>query len=96
MAKHPLNAAPPDGVVPEVPKSDFDVSGSETEVNKSDQRARRREGATFAIQGLGEHYVPIDSYEGRHRYDPKFEWEPEEERRVVRKVRLPKTPDREC
>jgi hypothetical protein len=21
-----------------------------------------------------------------HRYDPKFDWEPEEERRVVRKV----------
>ena len=31
-------------------------------------------------------YVPIDNYEGRHRYDPKAEWTPEEEKRLIRKV----------
>ena len=31
-------------------------------------------------------YVPIHNYEGRHRYDPKAEWTPEEEKRLIRKV----------
>ena len=31
-------------------------------------------------------YAPVEAYEGRHRYDPSFEWEPREERRLVRKV----------
>jgi hypothetical protein len=31
---------------------------------------------------------PSQSYEGRHRYDSKFRWKPEEERRLVRKVYL--------
>jgi len=35
---------------------------------------------------LDSFYKPIDSYEGRHRYDPQFQWEPAEEKRVVRKV----------
>lgn len=33
-----------------------------------------------------EFYKPIDSYEGAHRYDPKFEWEPQEEKKLVRKI----------
>ncbi|RMY73939.1 hypothetical protein D0862_14209 [Hortaea werneckii] len=35
---------------------------------------------------LAAFYKPIDTYEGRHRYDPNFEWEPAEERRLVRKI----------
>lgn len=31
-------------------------------------------------------YKPIDSFEGRHRWDPEFEWTEKEERRLVRKV----------
>ncbi|KAL2854566.1 major facilitator superfamily domain-containing protein [Aspergillus pseudodeflectus] len=31
-------------------------------------------------------YKPIDSYEGLHRWDPHFEWTPEEEKRIVRKI----------
>lgn len=31
-------------------------------------------------------YSPIQQYEGKHRYDPRSQWEPEEERRLVRKV----------
>lgn len=33
-----------------------------------------------------EFYKPIDSYEGAHRYDPKFEWEAQEEKKLVRKI----------
>lgn len=32
------------------------------------------------------YYKPIDSYEGIHRWDPEFEWEEWEEKRLVRKV----------
>ena len=42
--------------------------------------------ATFEKYGDESYYTPIDSYEGKHRYDPKFEWEPHEERKLVRKV----------
>ena len=31
-------------------------------------------------------YAPIDSYEGRHRYDPTAQWTEAEERVLVRKV----------
>ena len=31
-------------------------------------------------------YVPIHNYEGKHRYDPKAQWTPEEEKRLIRKV----------
>ena len=35
---------------------------------------------------LEEFYKPIDTYEGLHRYDPSFQWEPKEEKQLVRKV----------
>ncbi|KAK3650371.1 hypothetical protein LTR56_006350 [Elasticomyces elasticus] len=41
---------------------------------------------TFETSSLDSHYKPIDSYEGRHRYDPDFEWTPAEEKKVVRKI----------
>ncbi|KAF2114546.1 phthalate transporter [Lophiotrema nucula] len=42
---------------------------------------------TFASSGLDDDlYKPIEKYEGYHRYDPDFVWEPQEERRVVRKI----------
>ena len=40
----------------------------------------------FDNVSLEEYYKPIDSYEGRHRWDPDFVWDAKEERRVVRKV----------
>ena len=42
--------------------------------------------ATFETSGNESFFVPIEKYEGRHRYDPTFEWEPLEERKLVRKV----------
>ena len=35
---------------------------------------------------LDKYYVPIDTYEGRHRYDPKATWSKEEERSLIRKL----------
>jgi len=60
------------------------ISGSETDL--STRQSSTKNGVTFTSSGLEEHYKPIESYEGYHRYDPKFEWEPEEERKVVRRV----------
>lgn len=47
---------------------------------------KRVGGQTFETESLESFYKPIDSYEGRHRFDPDFEWEPKEEQQVVRKV----------
>jgi len=53
----------------------------------------KQDGVTFDMMGLkSRFYKPIDKYEGKHRYDPDFDWEPEEERRVVRKVRYNRLP----
>ena len=43
---------------------------------------------TFDTVGDSSFYTPIERYEGKHRYDPNFEWEPKEERRLIRKVKL--------
>jgi hypothetical protein len=61
------------------------ASGTETEVHNSAKGYW--ESTAFATHGLlQDHYKPVDSYEGLHRYDPNFEWEPEEEQKVVWKV----------
>lgn len=67
---------------------EFAASASSSEVEVHRPGKKYREGATFATHGLRQdNYRPVDSYEGLHRYDPDFEWEPEEERKVIRKVR---------
>lgn len=33
-------------------------------------------------------YKPIKKYEGRHRFDPSYKWEPEEEKKLVKTVSL--------
>ena len=43
---------------------------------------------TFEAFGDASHNRPVEQYEGRHRYDPRFEWKPKEERKLVRKVRI--------
>ena len=50
----------------------------------------QRSDRAFDNDSLEDHYKPIESYEGLHRYDPKFEWTAPEEKRVIRKVCLPK------
>ncbi|KAF2689709.1 phthalate transporter [Lentithecium fluviatile CBS 122367] len=83
MPKSPLTA--PETVFPDVAKSDIaaSASASESEVHS----AAFKKGQTFAGSGLhSRFYKPLDKYEGNHRYDPDFDWEPEEERKVVRKI----------
>lgn len=46
----------------------------------------RQGGKVFDSESLDSFYKPIDSYEGRHRYDPNFQWEEKEEKRVVRRI----------
>ncbi|KAL8722092.1 MAG: hypothetical protein Q9225_001336 [Loekoesia sp. 1 TL-2023] len=38
--------------------------------------------------GLEKYYVPIDTYEGRHRYDPKATWSEAEERALIQRLDL--------
>jgi hypothetical protein len=89
MATDPRTISISGGDIP-ITGKDIDVSGSasgsETEVHKSTKGYR--EGTTFATHGLRQDtYRPVDTYEGIHRFDPDFEWEPTEERKIVRKVR---------
>ena len=48
-------------------------------------QGKLRQVGAFENESLEEFYKPIDSYEGVHRYDPDFQWEPKEEQRLVRK-----------
>lgn len=41
---------------------------------------------TFDSDSDNSFYAPIDSFEGRHRWDPEFQWTEKEEKRLVRKV----------
>lgn len=40
----------------------------------------------FDNGSMEDYYRPKDSYEGAHRYDPQFQWETKEEKKLVRKV----------
>lgn len=51
-------------------------------------RTVRANNTTFERFGRALHHQPVERYEGSHRYDPQFEWEPKEERKLVRKVGL--------
>ncbi|KAJ5660593.1 Major facilitator superfamily domain general substrate transporter [Penicillium longicatenatum] len=56
---------------------------------ESDQESQHTQGydnGTFQVKEGYEFYRPIDSYEGIHRWDPKFEWTQEEEKKIVRKI----------
>jgi hypothetical protein len=89
---HPITTATDStGDLPVVGKSELDLTGSasnsDSEVYETRTRAKGRDGLTFVTEGLRkDHYRPVETYEGIHRYDPDFEWKPAEEKRVVRKV----------
>ncbi|XP_014560121.1 hypothetical protein COCVIDRAFT_12992 [Bipolaris victoriae FI3] len=61
------------------------ISNKETETHK--EHGKEKHSSAFVSEGLArDHYKPITTYEGIHRYDPDFEWEPAEEKRIVRKI----------
>jgi hypothetical protein len=63
---------------------------SDTETLVLDERISTNssisEQKTFLTAGLEDYYIPIDSYEGRHRFQPTFRWKEDEEKKLVRKV----------
>lgn len=40
----------------------------------------------YETEDAKEIYKPIEGYEGSHRFDPSFQWTPEEEKALVRTV----------
>ena len=57
--------------------SDQNIEASES--NDADE-------AETTSQKLEKYYAPIDTYEGRHRYDPKARWSSEKEKKLVRRL----------
>ena len=61
----------------------------------SDRTSIISEGKTLLTAGLKDAYVPIDAYEGKHRWDVDFEWTEEEEKKIIQRV-CHSLPDRYC
>ncbi|KAK0620240.1 major facilitator superfamily domain-containing protein [Immersiella caudata] len=63
---------------------------SSSEKNSSDfdsiRNLKQAEGEAYASGGDTRYYEPIDSYEGKHRWDPKADWTDKEEKHVIRKL----------
>lgn len=62
------------------------VGYSSIEAFENNERPRARNKSAFDVTGDVLHYKPIATYEGIHRWDPNFEWEEDEEKKVRRKV----------
>ncbi|MCJ1270997.1 hypothetical protein MMC22_010896 [Lobaria immixta] len=58
----------------------------ESDSDGSDDARSQGPYQTFEVFGDESRYAPVEQYEGRHRYDPKFEWKPKEEKKLVRKL----------
>ncbi|KAI9735125.1 MAG: hypothetical protein M1834_001713 [Cirrosporium novae-zelandiae] len=52
----------------------------------SDEDIQDIDKGTFDTAGLTQHYRPIETYEGIHRYDPEFQWTAKDEKKLVRKI----------
>lgn len=48
--------------------------------------ADKTQESAFDTESFESFYKPIESYEGYHRWDPTFQWEAKEEKKLVRKV----------
>lgn len=65
----------------------MDLAESETSShNLANDEPGKADDAETVRTRLQKYYAPIDTYEGRHRYDPKAKWAPEEEKRLVRRL----------
>jgi hypothetical protein len=65
------------------PLSESSAASSDTLVNEFDEVAKH---GVYETEEAREIYKPIEKYEGAHRFKPDFVWEPEEERKLVRRV----------
>jgi hypothetical protein len=68
------------------------VSNDGASSGKGDLETSTVDGSVFADSRAADVYVPIEKYEGRHRFDPKATWTEEEEARLVRRVRFSSCP----
>ncbi|KAE8158185.1 major facilitator superfamily domain-containing protein [Aspergillus tamarii] len=63
-------------------------SSSETLPVAAPNRVRDISEGAFDTTEDPRYYKPIDEYEGIHRWDPDFEWEEQEEKKLIRKIDL--------
>ncbi|KAE8360497.1 major facilitator superfamily domain-containing protein [Aspergillus caelatus] len=63
-------------------------SSSETLPVAAPKRVRDISEGAFDTTEDPRYYKPIDDYEGIHRWDPDFEWEEQEEKKLIRKIDL--------
>ncbi|KAE8132456.1 major facilitator superfamily domain-containing protein [Aspergillus pseudotamarii] len=63
-------------------------SSSETLPVAAPNRVRDISEGAFDTTEDPRYYKPIDDYEGIHRWDPDFEWEEQEEKKLIRKIDL--------
>ena len=61
-------------------------SASDHPPEKDVPKSTHDRAVTFSAADDMRFYKPIESYEGYHRWDPDFEWDPKEERQLVRKL----------
>ena len=57
--------------------------------SESDLTVPNKAHNVWETQDAHDIYAPIAGYEGAHRFDPNFKWEPEEEKALIRKVSRP-------
>ena len=67
-------------------KFSLDVGPMEAAVLPGTEKSAARAAAFESEPALEEHYKPIPTYEGIHRYDPQFNWSHIEEKKLVRRV----------
>lgn len=77
----------PEGLEPKDLEFAKDAVETSTSSKPSSVRLGDSEGGVWASGGAIDNYKPIPEYEGAHRYDPTFEWDENEEKRLVRRVR---------
>ncbi|KAB8237070.1 major facilitator superfamily domain-containing protein [Aspergillus alliaceus] len=63
-------------------------SSSETLPAPAPKRVKDISEGAFDTTEDPRYYKPIDDYEGIHRWDPDFEWEEQEEKKLIRKIDL--------
>jgi len=61
-------------------------SNSSSEIKLEQQGTKNLGRHVYETEDTKEIYKPIVGYEGAHRFDPNFTWDPEEEKRLVRIV----------
>ena len=77
----------PEKAYPDVQTMEMKHAFNESIRTPPEHTGRRRAGVFGDVDDSKEaFYAPIEAFEGRHHYDAAFEWDSQEERRLVRKV----------